>query len=281
MSKNFSEKYAGIKPKAIQIKSIDEDLRNGLWNIFHKVLFSELRYLFWERDTEYDFDAFWEMLFDSFLKKRIDEIPSYLSGKESFFKRLLLETKWHFTYDLVEFTIYFFRGYSGGIKICQYGDFIKMVNEVLERENSGYRIISDKIAPIIDDIEIETFEKAVSLDEPAATHLKNALTKLSDRKEPDYKNSIKESISAVESVLKKLTGESTLGKALKKLENFCVIPELLKKAMEKLYAYTNGGDGIRHSSIGIGKEPKFEEAKYMLVVCSAFINYIRCKRKLS
>jgi len=51
-------------------------------------------------------------------------------------------------------------------------------------------------------------------------HIDTALGFLCDRKSPDYRNSIKESISAVESLCMTLTGDSksTLGDALKKLD---------------------------------------------------------------
>ena len=48
----------------------------------------------------------------------------------------------------------------------------------------------------------------------------------------------------------------------------------LKQAFLKLYAYTSDANGIRHAN-GIGEgNSSFIEAKYMLVSCSAFINYL-------
>ena len=41
-------------------------------------------------------------------------------------------------------------------------------------------------------------------------HVKNALTLFSRRETPDYKNSIKESISAVESIIREITGKKLL-----------------------------------------------------------------------
>jgi len=95
---------------------------------------------------------------------------------------------------------------------------------------------------------------------------------LSDRNKPDYRNSIKESISAVEYIVGKITGKHTLGNGLKKLGK--VIPKTLKVAFEKLYAYTNDVGGIRHALNDAKENVTFKEAKFMLVVCSAFINYL-------
>lgn len=67
---------------------------------------------------------------------------------------------------------------------------------------------------------------------------------------------------------------STLGKALKKIE-----PELhpaLAGDFEKLYGYASNAEGIGHALID---EPNsdFEDAKFMLTSCSAFINYLKVK----
>lgn len=98
---------------------------------------------------------------------------------------------------------------------------------------------------------------------------------LSDRSNPDYRNSIKESISAVESACQVITGSksASLGDALKKLDKNIEIHSALKQAFLKLYGYTSNEDGIRHA-IFDKSEISFSDAKYMLVSCSAFTNYI-------
>ena len=51
-----------------------------------------------------------------------------------------------------------------------------------------------------------------------------------------------------------------------------------KSAFEKLYGYTNNPDtGIRHALIDDTNIPTSAEATYMLVTCSAFINYLNTK----
>ena len=55
---------------------------------------------------------------------------------------------------------------------------------------------------------------------------------------------------------------------------------MLQISFEKLYAYTNDKrTGIRHALIENTEVPSFEEAKFMIVACSAFVNYIEGKRK--
>ncbi len=50
----------------------------------------------------------------------------------------------------------------------------------------------------------------------------------------------------------------------------------LNRAFSNLYGYTSGGDGIRHALLD---EPNldFEDAKFMIVSCSGFINYLISK----
>ena len=104
---------------------------------------------------------------------------------------------------------------------------------------------------------------------------------IKQRPTADYRNSIKESISAVEAFCREKTDENSLGKALNHLEaNGIIIPKLLKVAFDKLYAYTNQPDtGIRHALMDSdgAYTPASEEALFMLVSCSAFLNYL-CRK---
>lgn len=108
--------------------------------------------------------------------------------------------------------------------------------------------------------------------------MSSSLSKLSDRKNPDYRNSIKESISAVESICQSLSGDSKaeLGKALKLIEDNIGIHAALKKGFSAIYGYTSDEGGIKHAMLE-ERECFFEDAKYMLVACSAFINYLILK----
>lgn len=106
-----------------------------------------------------------------------------------------------------------------------------------------------------------------------------SLELFADRKSPDYKNSIKESISAVEAICKLITGDSkiTLGDALRQLESkLGTMHPSLRNAFNQLYGYTSDAEGIRHSMLG-KSNLDIEDAKFMLTACSAFINYLVAK----
>jgi hypothetical protein len=76
---------------------------------------------------------------------------------------------------------------------------------------------------------------------PVNEHLHRALELLADRKNPDYRNSIKEAISAVEALCISITDNktTTLGRALNKIEaeGNLKLHEDFKEAFKKLYSY--------------------------------------------
>ena len=110
---------------------------------------------------------------------------------------------------------------------------------------------------------------------------------MSDRDKPDYENSIKESITAVEAICSQVdwynrqTGYTR--KYVKKLEDSgLIIHSALKEAFNKIYGYTSDENGIRHGGGIGGINSTFEEARFMLVSCCAFVSYlIGYKSKLS
>lgn len=273
----FSQRM-GLKPvaKDIQIDSIDQDLKNGLWNIFKMNLLDKLSKSKYSGQS--DFQAFCALLWHIYFKKPIDEIPSYDYECEKIIRDKFFEYSWDEVYDFIEFmlNIEIYNFYLEG--------FIEDINSVLEKEFSGYRIIGRLVCPITNEIEINEIEEAKNQFTPSSganIHLKNALEKLSDKKNPDYGNSIKESISALESVIRLLTGESTLGKGLSALSSKGIeIDPLIKSGMEKFYGFTNNkGSGIRHAIVEDYQSPDFDDAKLMIVLCSSFINFLMSKSK--
>ena len=93
----------------------------------------------------------------------------------------------------------------------------------------------------------------------------------------DWAASIRESISAVESVARQLdpNESGTLTRALASLENRQPLHPAFKEALSKLYGYTSDEQGIRHAllnqtSANVGKD----EAVLMLGACASFASYL-------
>jgi hypothetical protein len=102
---------------------------------------------------------------------------------------------------------------------------------------------------------------------------------LSDRKNPDYRNSIKESISAVEAACQAVSRKTnaTLSDCIKALKEQKPLHPALEQALIKLYAYTSDEGGIRHALSDADATPSHADAKFMLVGCAAFVNYLWTK----
>ncbi len=153
-------------------------------------------------------------------------------------------------------------------------------NNLFEKEYVGYRFVNRIIVPITSSTEIEEINSALALPyDNIKKHLEKALTLMSDREKPDYENSIKESISGVEAMCSIILGTSgTLGATLKKIEKVKAVSihPALSAAFEKLYGYTtDANSGIRHAAKIGGADSTFQEARYMLIACTAFINYLK------
>lgn len=161
--------------------------------------------------------------------------------------------------------------------ITYYYNERKDMNSLFEKECVGYRFIGEYIVPITDEREKQAIEEAlVSEFDGCKIHIDKAVGFLADRETKDYKNCIKESICAVESICKVIVKKesATLGDALGILSKKNGLNPQLKAGFEKLYSYTNDQGGIRHSDGLFESNVTFEEAKYMLVSCCAFVNYL-------
>lgn len=283
----FSERMGIKKPKElIQIDSMDDDLRNGLWNsILHteKLIKDEL-YTPGSLHYSHFTTKISLHIKEHFFKRPLDEIELSFELEQSstFFREAYFGLKWFEVYDYLEFLETAFRTF---ISDSLAKEFILLINETLKKENSGYRFIGNSFARITNETEILEIEKVLENSENyllrgVNTHFVKSLKMLSDKQNPDYQNSLKESISAVESICKIISGKpsATLNDALRHIEKNKKVNlhKALKAGFDKFYAYAGDKGGVRHSSIG-ESDLDFEDAKFMLVSCSAFVNYLIVK----
>ena len=270
----FSDRIGITKPKVdIQTNSMDLELRTCLWNIFSNLLTKTASYT--DAKSE-EMNVFVIRFWHFFLKTPLDAIPHGWSGTYNIIRDYFFKVPWHEVYNILEFAA---SNYPTEYKISE---FVNFCNSILESELSGYRFVGKQIAPITSKNEISEIEEAlVSPFKTINSHLENALKLLSNRRSPDYRNSIKESISAVEALCRLVVGKpnASLGEALDiiKKEGKLNMHGALREAFDHLYGYTSSADGIRHAFSDEKVNADFDEAKFMLVSCSAFVNYIISK----
>lgn len=216
-------------------------------------------------------------LWTSHLKLSLDTLSGIWTTDYNSIHQSFYRYEWNEVFDFLEFIA---EKYKNRSKVKS---FINVCNYVFEQEISGYRFIDSKITEITSETEIHTIEQALAYQDkftPISKHINTALIHLSRKENPDYRNSMKESISAVESIFRLVTNNkkatlSTILNTLKKDQQSNLHPALIE-AFNKLYAYTNDSDGIRHSMLE-KSNVDFEDAKFMLVSCSAFVNYVKGK----
>lgn len=275
---SFSQRM-GLNPvrTEIQRESADIALRNELWNI----VFSKYIKFFpnYAGSSNNPHSGLVISLWTQYFGYCLDELPeSYEIIPE--IKNIFLTSNWHIMFDLLEFMPNHLSTIDGS-KNAYNDDFINTINTVFEKHLSAYRFVNYQIVEITSDVEIAAIETAIvssDTNEPVKIHLSRALELLSDRKNPDYRNSIKESISAIEAYAQIITNNSKakLSDALKEIERNYELHEALKKSFSSLYGYTSDADGIRHNLLN-ESSLKQEDALFMLVTCSAFINYLKVK----
>jgi hypothetical protein len=255
--------------KEIELETATNNLKNKIYSVFYKNeydLYDTLEYSHYTTGIEELMIAMgitYEFPENNIIKeKNAKKLESYI----------IENSNWYTIYDFIE---EYLKYLSNDKKKQLY--ITKTFNEILENECAQYRIVDEKVIPIINKMEIKAIKEASKTKyESVNVHIKKALTLFSNRKNHDYENSIKESISAVESLCCIITGEknATLGKALKELDSKGIyIHKSMQEAYSKLYGYTSDEKGIRHGGIDFTNAP-IEDAKYMLISCSSFVNYL-------
>jgi hypothetical protein len=225
---------------------MDAPLRNSLWNVVYTVLEAPLNRRY--DDAHRECHELFETLWTGFLKQPVHEISNFRSERliATLREPFLIVWPWWKVYDFIEFLPTAFRGAhhytpEGGRELRQY------LNLVLEREMSAYRFVEGQLQPVTDAVEIEAIEHAINatMPEPWVVHLRSALTLLTDREHADYEQSIRESMLAVDSLCQRVGRDPD--------ESLPTMPHLM----------SNGS-----------APPGFAEAKYMLVSCAGYVNFL-------
>lgn len=281
----FSERN-GHKPirQLIQLVSMDEPLRNGLWNLLTVYCWEDAErqldwpshgYYYYPDDPDKVLYDFCERCWLRFFKRTLDTLHSSWTTFKAELREYFFKCEWYEVYDFIEFV-----AQNYGQREFQMS-FIQRCNQLLEEEMSAYRFVDGVIVPITDTLELEAIELALAGSrDPVVEHLGRALELLSDRNTPDYRNSMKESISAVESlvsiILKPEKGTKDFSKLIRRLDDQIGLHPSLIGAFDKLYGYTSDAGGIRHA-LKDADNVDFHDAKLMLVLCTSFINFVEGK----
>ena len=258
----FSELY-GYKPdrsRLHQFEEMGDPLRNAIWNFLWKNYFGH-------GSQDYSglhlgniwIDVVGEPYDDLYYMGNFNIIVAKQKIRQWYFK-----ASWHEVYDVLEYLL----------SKTSFAFEIDDANAILSREGAAYRFIGGAMAPITNDEELAEVQAVVRHTGPfdgASQHISQAVMHLSNRDNPDARNAIKEAISAVESAVGIASGDQKAGVA-KALQKLGLHPQL-ERAWNNMYNWTSDEDGVRHAMKEL-PQVGLAEARYMVVACSAFVNYL-------
>ena len=265
-SESFSQRFGYEKPPLdLSEDEMPASLRAGLWDAIRLYFMSSIETGgYWNKN----FSVLCNSIWFNFLRVPLDSRPKYPPDARAKIRLFILsDFSFHKVYSFLEFLVEYADGDAKG--------FTDFCSKVLERERSAFRFAGSQLVKISDEESLIEVESAmVSASNGVQIHISTAAKHYSNSP-PDYRNSIKESISAVEAAVFFLLGEKhgRLGHALKILSDQYDLHEAMRLGFEKLYGYTSDKDGIRHAILE-EEEITQGDARYMLVSCSAFANYL-------
>ena len=292
----YSQRY-GYEPlpQPMRLEELSDDLRREIWNVTREFLLSIREsygrgYYFPSKESR-----FIEHVLGRILKKPEDEVDTSYDVVLGLFKSLILRGPFNVVLDLVQIMInespYMGSTGSFGGRIRSNEESLWVANRIdnlFERYPAAYWLDTSQYPlqffPRSGKEQGEATQQALNTIrdsgmEGATTHLRQAAEHINARR---YADSIRESISAVESVARRIApNDNTLGGALKSLEKKGLLKNnQLKKGFEQIYAYTNNEEGVRHSlvfkdSAGVG----LDEAIFMFGACASFAAYLTNKHR--
>ena len=263
----FSQRY-GYRNVEIEYEKVSKELLGRIWGIFYKEEYDYYDTIQWENYTT----GIEDMMIEMGIPYEFPDNHIHKNHNAEALQKYLSKGEWFVIFDFVE-------RYLAKKDAPTAERMRSAFNQALTDEVSGYRIVGNHVVPVTNKAELQTIQEAMNTPYSSVNrHIEKALELFADRRNPDYENTVKEAISAVEAmccIITGLTGASaTLGNAIKKLEEHGVyIHSAMKKAFTSLYGYASDENGIRHGGTDFKDVPS-EDAKYMLISCSAFVNYL-------
>ncbi|QXG55764.1 hypothetical protein KTJ90_06400 [Pantoea jilinensis] len=274
MAKPFSQRYGYVKVEdLIQVESLNSESRTAIWNVIHKIL--DLG----SNSPPNDAYSFLRAIWTDYMNNSVDTTPylwnssSRSISMERILRNSIFNNDWFSVFDLIEFLI-------ENVSIMRKQSLTEAFNKSFRKHGVAYTIINYLVTPISSEVEVQSIQEAIANSpESSSLHFERALELMADREQPDYRNSIKESISAIESLCRRIVEDDkgTLGECLKIVENQSHIHPAMKRAFMQLYGYTSDQGGIRHALSEDSVTPTLEDARFMLITCSAFNNYLLAK----
>ncbi len=256
--------FEGVSPLPTQLKTKQTSrvLRARLWDVVYSACRQNMR-------GPYSLSIYWADVSKDYQITQFGRFSDEISASLEQFVKVLKPQFESTDYVKVYGTVEWFA------RRCP--NLAPHFERVLEEQRSAYRLVEGSMFAITSEQEGDTIREAVAvLDETglgaARKHLVQAGSLLTSGRHGD---SMRESIHAVESVARTLTGKLTFKDALQELIKSHPMHQALRDGFNKIYGYTSDANGIRHPMLGDeGVQGGEHEAIFMLGACAAFCTYM-------
>jgi hypothetical protein len=270
MTGRFSQRVGARPPFSSGLQEASQQLRTGLWNSFHERLFP-----IGDRDWQ-EYQSYAKAIWNH-LHWRADQVPHFPKDGKKRLAEHWFDAPWEEFFDLFEFVTTILEPSISSQRPAWWAS----LNGVLAYYGCAYRFFGKQLAPVTNPVEMAEVKGASESAVPAvASHIRDAIRFLPPNAEFSLRNSVKESISAVEAAVNAVLGtrSGTLSKGLDAFQmKFGELHPAFRTGLDKLYAYTSDENGIRHALTDETANVTIEDARFMLVTCSAFANYLIAK----
>lgn len=264
-------------PKKLQIGQLPLPLRNHLWSVIYHHLKRALdsnRYRIelhvsgsWE-EILYDFET-------NVMFLPADEFYSGWDHVKNKYKSLILQAPFNHVLDFIQYLLrHENRPHQFKIEI----------EHLFKEHLAAYTLIEDgrTIAPSATTEEGQALANSMAQVRNAGfmgahQHLIKAIERFNSAQ---FADSIRESIHAVDSVARRIDpkSSSTLAPALRNLKQKIYLNNQFLSGVEKIYAYTNSEEGLRHPLIDDEKaQVDDSDALFMIGACASFCSYLVAK----
>jgi hypothetical protein len=263
--RRLTERLGVNTPPKLRMDEVSQELRMSVWNTLHD-LYGNYTTFFGMRARDIARDLRWETArYGANYGALVDRLKGEFLNQGG----PALDF-----YELLDIVARGLEGVPGAVG----DDYWRLWNTVLEGDGAHYRFVGGELVPLTNQDELSEIEHATkSPSQAVREHISAALRMLATRPNPDVRNAIKEAISAVEAALKVTTGRAAgdLRDALPPFEaQFGQLHGAFRGAIEKLYAYTSDEKGVRHSLLEADAKVDLDDARFMVVACSALCNFL-------
>jgi len=269
---SFSQRQglAGL-PQQMELGEISVQLRSSLWRIFLDVLTdSKVSRNYGTSRLNGPIRAVWLDWRVEYNNEFLDTETVWFEDAQNGISAILRNSSFSVLLDFLEFV---YRH-----KLCP-SELLFGIPESLVKHRSAYRIIGDIVVPIAEENEIKGVEQSLETinSAPANGAKSHMLSSAKCLRNGEWGNSIRESITAVESAARSVEPEAkSLKDALNKLRDSGKIKhKALQNALNQLYGYTSDEQGIRHALV-MKEEADVNEAEaiFMFGACASFASYL-------